>query len=93
MTYDGQMWVVCDRKEIVEKLIDRTEIAIEDWLREGSHQYPQLMKKIEAYRNRKDDDTGFIDVLNTKIKMLLYNKRNVPMLTSGKKTNNVQQIK
>ena len=59
----------------------------------GLHQYPQLIKKFEAYRNRKDDDTGFIDVLNTKIKMLLYNKRNVPMLTSGKKTNNVQQIK
>jgi len=77
MIYDGIKWVLKNRDEIIDELIDEKEIIIEqkleEWIENGN-QYPDIMKKFKRYIDKKENDR-VLNKIKDEIKLMLYNNR------------------
>ena len=77
MIYDGNKWVIKDRDESIEDLIDSNEFIIEqkleEWIENGN-QYPEIMNKFNRYIEKRESDS-ILDTIKKEIKLLLFNNR------------------
>ena len=77
MIYDGNKWVIKDRDESIEDLIDNNEDLLEqkleEWIENGE-KYPSIMKKFNRYLEKKESDS-ILDTIKKEIKLLLFNNR------------------
>ena len=59
MIYNGSKWMINDREESIQNLIDEKESIIEqkleEWIENGE-QYPDIMKKFNRYIEKKEND-------------------------------------
>ena len=60
MFYDGDKWVIKDRDESIQDLIDTNEFILEqkleEWVENGK-KYPEIMKKFNNYLEKKENDS------------------------------------
>ena len=77
MIYDGVKWVLKNRDEIIDELIDEKEVIIEqkleEWIENGK-KYPDIMKKFKRYIDKKENDK-VLNKIKDEIKLILYNNR------------------
>jgi len=57
MAYDGKKWVLRDREETIDDLIDKNDFVLEqkleEWIENGKN-YPIIMKKFNRYLEKKE---------------------------------------
>jgi len=57
MAYDGKKWVLRDRNETIDDLIDKNDFVLEqkleEWIENGKN-YPIIMKKFNRYLEKKE---------------------------------------
>ena len=79
MIYNGNKWMICDREDSIQSLIDENEgileQKIEEWLENGN-EYPEIMKKFNRYIEKKEDDRVLNKVKN-EIRLMLFNNRDM----------------
>ena len=79
MIYNGSKWMICDREDSIQSLIDQNEgileQKIEEWLENGN-EYPEIMKKFNRYIEKKEDDKVLNKVKN-EIRLMLFNNRDM----------------
>ena len=79
MIYNGSKWMICDREDSIQSLIDQNEgileQKIEEWLENGN-EYPEIMKKFNRYIEKKEDDRVLNKVKN-EIRLMLFNNRDM----------------
>ena len=79
MIYNGNKWMICDREDSIQSLIDENEgileQKIEEWLENGN-EYPEIMKKFNRYIEKKEDDRVLNKVKN-EIRIMLFNNRDM----------------
>jgi len=79
MVYDGIRWIIRDRDESIQNLIDDKESIIEqkleEWIENGN-KYPDIMKKFNRYLEKKENDKVFNKVKG-EIKLMLFNNRDI----------------
>jgi hypothetical protein len=79
MIYNGYKWMLNDREESIQNLIDEKESIIEqkleEWLENGK-QYPDIMKKFNRYLEKKENDT-VLNKIKDEIKLMLFNNRDL----------------
>ena len=77
MLYDGNKWVLKNRDEVINELIDEKEIIIEqkleEWIENGN-QYPDIMKKFNRYIEKRENDK-ILNKIKDEIKLILFNNR------------------
>ena len=77
MIYDGDKWVIKDRDESIDELINTNEFILEqqldEWIEHGE-KFPEIMKKFKRYLNKKENDV-VVDKIKNEIKMILFNNR------------------
>lgn len=81
MIYDGQDWNLVDKSNIIDTLYDEKEMHLEDKFTEF---YDSLnistKKKFERFLDQQEDDK-IKNQIKENIKLLLYNKKNIVMIT------------
>ena len=79
MIYNGNKWMINDREESIQNLIDEKESIIEqkleEWIENGQ-QYPDIMKKFNRYLEKKENDK-VLNKIKSEIKMMLFNNRDI----------------
>ena len=79
MIYNGNKWMINDREESIQNLIDEKESIIEqkleEWIENGQ-QYPDIMKKFNRYLEKKENDK-VLNKVKSEIKMMLFNNRDI----------------
>lgn len=79
MIYNGHKWMLNDREESIQNLIDDKESIIEqkleEWIENGN-QYPDIMKKFNKYLEKKENDK-VINKVKSEIKLMLFNNRDI----------------
>ena len=79
MIYNGSKWMINDRDESIQCLIDDKESIIEqkleEWIENGN-KYPDIMKKFNRYIEKKENDK-VLNKIKSEIKMMLFNNRDV----------------
>ena len=79
MIYNGNKWMLNDREESIQNLIDDKESMIEqkleEWVENGK-QYPDIMRKFNRYLEKKENDK-VINKVKDEIKLMLFNNRDV----------------
>ena len=79
MVYDGSKWMIQDRDDSIQTLIDDKESIIEqkleEWLENGD-QYPEIMNKFNRYLEKKENDK-VLNKIKTEIRLMLYNNRDI----------------
>ena len=79
MIYNGNKWLLNDREESIQNLIDEKESIIEqkleEWIENGE-QYPDIMKKFNRYLEKKENDI-VINKIKDEIKLMLFNNRDL----------------
>ena len=79
MIYNGSKWMLNDRDESIQSLIDDKESIIEqkleEWIENG-YNYPDIMKKFNRYLEKKENNT-VIDKIKGEIKLMLFNNRDI----------------
>ena len=79
MIYNGSKWMINDREESIQNLIDEKESIIEqkleEWIENGE-QYPDIMKKFNRYIEKKENDK-VLDKIKSEIKLILFNNRDI----------------
>jgi len=82
MIYNGNKWMLNDREESIQNLIDDKESMIEqkleEWVENGK-QYPDIMRKFNRYLEKKENDK-VINKVKDEIKLMLFNNRDVVSL-------------
>jgi len=82
MVYDGIRWIIRDRDESIQNLIDDKESIIEqkleEWIENGN-QYPDIMKKFNRYLEKKENDK-VLNKVKSEIKLMLFNNRDIVSL-------------
>ena len=80
LEYDGEQWNRINRDDIVNQLFDYKACYLNSMFKELKGTLnKKTIKKYSRFMNEPDKET--IDGLKHEIKMLLYNKRNIPMKT------------
>ena len=76
---DNNKWVIKDRNESIDELIDKNEFILEqkleEWIQNGKN-YPEIMKKFNRYLEKKENDS-VLNTIKKEIKMILFNNRNM----------------
>ena len=90
MAYDGQQWNLTNKKEVVEQLYEDKEFFLEEKFKEF---YISLSEPTQRKFNRFLDSINMenkkvIDKIKHEIKLILYNKRKIPLATKEKMENN-----
>ena len=79
MIYNGEKWMINDRDESIQNLIDDKESIIEqkleEWIENGK-KYPDIMKKFNRYLEKKENDT-VLNKIKNEIKLMLFNNRDI----------------
>ena len=79
MIYNGNKWMLNDREESIQNLIDDKESIIEqkleEWIENGN-KYPDIMKKFSRYLEKKENDK-ILNKIKSEIKLMLFNNRNI----------------
>ena len=79
MIYNGHKWMLNDREESIQNLIDDKESIIEqkleEWIENGN-KYPAIMKKFNKYLEKKENDK-VINKVKSEIKLMLFNNRDI----------------
>jgi len=79
MIYNGSKWILNDRDESIQNLIDDKESImeqkIEEWIENGN-QYPDIMKKFRKYIDKKENDV-VLNKIKGEIKLMLFNNRDI----------------
>jgi len=79
MIYNGNKWILNDRDESIQNLIDDKESImeqkIEEWIENGN-QYPDIMKKFRKYIDKKENDV-VLNKIKGEIKLMLFNNRDI----------------
>ena len=79
MIYNGEKWMINDRDESIQSLIDDKESIIEqkleEWIENGKN-YPDIMKKFNRYIEKKENDT-VLNKIKNEIKLILFNNRDI----------------
>ena len=79
MIYTGNKWMLNDREESIQNLIDEKESIIEqkleEWIENGQ-KYPDIMKKFNRYIEKKENDT-VLNKIKGEIKLMLFNNRDI----------------
>jgi hypothetical protein len=79
MIYNGHKWMLNDREESIQNLIDDKESIIEqkleEWIENGN-KYPDIMKKFNKYLEKKENDK-VINKVKSEIKLMLFNNRDI----------------
>ena len=79
MIYNGEKWMINDRDESIQNLIDDKESIIEqkleEWIENGKN-YPDIMKKFNRYLEKKENDK-VLDKIKNEIKLMLFNNRDI----------------
>jgi hypothetical protein len=79
MVYDGKQWNLHPRAEIIDNLIDNKADCLENKFFEIVDSLDDdLQKKFKEFLDNSDD-TDYNNQLKNDIKLLLYNKRDIPM--------------
>ncbi len=87
MTFDGENWNLTDRDEVINQLLDDKHVFL-------IAKYKELKKKLDVRTDKKfktfnDDKDDHVNVnLKKQVKLMLYNKRHMPLKTK-KSTNNI----
>ncbi len=79
MIYNGNKWMLNDREESIQNLIDEKESIIEqkleEWLENGK-QYPDIMNKFNRYLEKKENNV-VLNKIKDEIKLMLFNNRDL----------------
>jgi len=79
MIYNGSKWMLNDRDESIQSLIDDKESIIEqkleEWIENGNN-YPDIMKKFNRYLEKKENNS-VLDKIKGEIKLMLFNNRDI----------------
>ena len=79
MIYDGDMWNLTNKDDLINEILEEKEIIIEEkleeWLEKGK-QYPEIMKKFTRYLEKKENDV-VLDKIKDEVKLVLFNNRNL----------------
>ena len=79
MIYNGSKWMINDREESIQNLIDEKESIIEqkleEWIENGER-YPEIMNKFNRYLEKKENDT-VLNKVKGEIKLMLFNNRDL----------------
>lgn len=79
LIYNGEKWMITDRDNSIQNLIDRNECIleqkIEEWVETGN-KYPEIMNKFNRYLEKREDN-NILDKIKDEIKLLLYNHRDL----------------
>jgi hypothetical protein len=79
MIYNGSKWMINDRDESIQNLIDDKESIIEqkleEWLENGE-KYPEIMNKFNRYLEKRENDK-VLDKIKGEIKLMLFNNRDL----------------
>jgi len=79
MIYNGNKWMLNDREESIQNLIDEKESIIEqkleEWLEIGK-QYPDIMNKFNRYLEKKENNV-VLNKIKDEIKLMLFNNRDL----------------
>ncbi len=74
MIYDGNKWMLNDRDESIQYLIDDKETIIEhkleEWIENGN-KYPEIMNKFTRYLEKRENDT-VLNKIKSEIKLMLF---------------------
>jgi len=85
MVYDGKEWALVTKDELIDQLYDNKKNYIECNLENLINSYKLKPSQINALKRwiDTDDETPKIKDVKEKIKLLLYNKRNMPIATKN----------
>lgn len=87
MAYDGSGWNLVDKNEIIDQLFGDKSLFLQDKYRELYNELDESVKrKIELFFENEDDDE-VKRFIKEEIKLLIYNKKDVPMKTKKTITN------
>jgi hypothetical protein len=79
MIYNGSKWMINDRDESIQNLIDDKESIIEqkleEWIENGE-KYPEIMNKFNRYLEKRENDK-VLDRIKGEIKLMLFNNRDL----------------
>ena len=77
MIYNGNKWMLNDREESIQNLIDEKESIIEqkleEWIENGE-KYPDIMNKFNRYLEKKENNK-VLNKIKGEIKLMLFNNR------------------
>lgn len=79
MMYDGNDWTLITKEELIDKLYNEKKDYIEENLDEFVNSLSKSQKSALERWMDTDEDHDKIKEVKEKIKLLLYNKRNIPL--------------
>ena len=90
MIFDGKQWNLKEKEEIVNQLFDDKELFLQDKYKEYFDNLDEITKKkFKRFLEQTDSETK--KKLKHEIKLLIYNKKNIPIKT--KKSINQKKTK
>ena len=79
MIYDNNKWIIKDRDESINELINKNEFILEqkleEWIENGKN-YPEIMNKFNRYIDKKENDI-ILDKIKKEIQLILFNNRDM----------------
>ena len=79
--YDGNKWILGNKNELVNDLIQRNEDILSDWIEDASmHKDNKLTEKFEKYLKLREED-DVLDKIIKKVKLEFYNNKNTILKT------------
>ena len=83
MIFDGEYWNLRDKKEIIDQLFEDKQMFLNEKFQEFIDNLdPITKKKFKRFYNLQDD-TELIENLKKDVRLILYNKRKIPMETKN----------
>lgn len=92
MTFDGENWILINRDEAIDTLYDDKHYFLCEKYTELQNIIHEIGKK-KFKRFMEDDDDKITKGIKDSIKLLLYNKREIPLLTKKEVNKNIRSIK
>ncbi len=89
MVYNGKLWELKDRNEIIIDMIYKYEFKLEDWCSSEEIQkaYPNALKHLQEYMKRRDkNEEEIMNNMKNEVKLILYNNKKMILDTKNKLT-------
>jgi hypothetical protein len=83
--YDGAKWILGNKNELVNDLIQKNEDILSDWVEDSGDN--KSTQKFEKYIKLKEED-DVLDKIIKKVKLEFYNNKNTILKTKKLKTTN-----
>lgn len=84
VVYTGKQWEIKNRDEIITDIIYKYEYKLEDWCSNEEIQikFPKALKHLKDYNKLRDkNDNNLLENIKNEIKLILYNKKDIPIQT------------